>query len=180
MKKFLIALLVVLQLLVARENQELSEIYTEFTQTVTVKYSRTIKVRTKKAYSESNSVKDVVYFWNKINNQRDTNKLYYLYAPEVLYYGKNLKDSNCIKDKRKFYKKHPFFSQSIDNLYVVKLDDDLYKVYFDKYVRIKENGRVKKYPSYLVVGYVNGVPFIFVEGDSVTDRNLLKKYKKSH
>jgi len=178
MRYILIVFLLFLQLLTASENQALTEIYTEFTETVTVKYSKTIKVRAKRTNSENSSVKDVVYYWNKINNQRDTKKLFSLYAPEVLYYGKTLKDSSCIKDKRRFYKKYPFFSQSIDNLYVVKLDDDLYKIYFDKYVKIKENGKIKNYPSYLVVGYVNSVPFIFVEGDTVTDRNLLRKYKK--
>lgn len=179
MKSLLIAFLLITSMLNARENVNLSEIYSEFTETVTVQYNRIIKVkRTETNIQNDTSVSDVIYYWNNLVSSRKVNALYNLYAPRVLYYGSDKADSACIKDKKKFYKRYPFFSQSIDNLRVVQLSTNLYKVYFDKYVKMKENSQIKNYPSYLVVGYIENRPYVFVEGDSITDKNLLKSYRK--
>jgi len=163
----------------ARENVNLTEIYSEFTETVTVQYSKTIKVKqTQTRDQDKTSISDIVYYWNDLVSSRKTDSLFNLYAPKVLYYGSEMSDKACIKDKKNFYKRYPFFSQSIDNLHIVNISKNLYKVYFDKYVRMKENSKIKNYPSYLLIGYVFGRPYVFVEGDSVTDKNLLKKYKR--
>jgi len=180
MKKLSLILVFFTIFLHAYENSNLVSIYSEFTETITVKYKRVIKVKAVRSdYGNISSVENVVYYWNKITNNRDMDKLYNLYAPRVLYYGKDRKDTSCILDKKRFFKKHPLFHQNIDNLRTVRLGNNLYKVYFDKYVKLNENSRIKNYPSYLVVGYYSGIPYIYVEGDKITDRNLLKKlYKK--
>lgn len=178
MKSFLLyTLLVTTSILNAGENANLTTIYTEFTETVTVQYSKTIKIKQTQVHNQDQtSVSDVAHYWNNLVSSRKTNSLFNLYAPKVLYYGSEISDKACIKDKKNFYKKHPFFSQSIDNLQVVHISKNLYKVYFDKYVKIKENSKIKNYPSYLVIRYISERPYIFVEGDSITDKNLLKKY----
>jgi len=179
MTKKLILIFSLLTIIQARENINLTEIYTEFTETVTVQYRRTIKIKQRQVdINKGNPISDIVYLWNNAVNSRDTNKLFSLYAPKVLYYGTKFKDKSCVKDKKRFYRKYPFFTQSIDNINIVNVSENLYKVYFDKYVRLKENSRLKNYPSYLLIGYFYGRLYIYVEGDIVTDRNLLKRYKR--
>lgn len=178
MKSFLIyGLLITASILNARENTKLTTIYTEFTETVTVQYSRTIKIKQTQIDNQNQtSVADIVHYWNNLVSSRKTNSLFNLYAPKVLYYGSEVSDKACIKDKKSFYRKHPFFSQSIDNLQIIHISRNLYKVYFDKYVKLKENSKIRNYPSYLVIRFISERPYIFVEGDSITDKNLLKKY----
>ena len=172
-------ILLLLTVVQARENINLTEIYTEFTETITVQYKRTIKIKqTEVNIEQGDPISDIVYSWNNAVNSRDTNTLFNLYAPKVLYYGTELKDKLCVKDKRRFYKKYPSFRQSIDNINIIKVSKNLYKVYFDKYVKMKEDSRIKNYPSYLLIGYFYGRLYIYVEGDTVTDRNLLKKYRR--
>jgi len=137
-----------LNIVYAKENINLTEIYSEFTETVTVQYQRTIKIKQRQVnIQQGNPISDIVHSWNKAVNYRDVNTLFNLYAPKVLYYGTELRDKLCVKDKKRFYKK-------------------------------KENSRMKIYPSYLLIGHVYGRLYIFVEGDTVTDRNLLKRYRK--
>jgi len=175
----LLIILFLLNIVYAKENINLTEIYSEFTETVTVQYQRTIKIKQRQVnIQQGNPISDIVHSWNKAVNYRDVNTLFNLYAPKVLYYGTELRDKLCVKDKKRFYKKNPFFSQSIDNINIVSISNNLYKVYFDKYVKMKENSRMKIYPSYLLIGHVYGRLYIFVEGDTVTDRNLLKRYRK--
>ena len=179
MKSILVAFLLITCILNARENVNMIEIYSEFTETVTVQYSRTIKVKQNELnMKHETSISDVVYYWNDLVNSRKVNALYNLYAPSVLYYGREMRDRACIKDKENFYKRYPFFSQSIDNLHIVQISKNLYKVYFDKYVKMKKNSKIKNYPSYILLGYINNRPYVFVEGDRITDKNLLKRYGK--
>ncbi len=176
MTKIMSILMMIVSIIGASENIELTEIYSEFTETVTVQYSKTIRVKqTQVNIKQDSSLNDIVYYWNNVVNSRDTVALFNLYAPYVLYYGKEMSDKSCIQDKRNFYRKYPFFSQSVDNLETVKIDENLYKVYFDKFVKMKEGSEAKNYPSYLLIGYYEGTAYIFVEGDSITDKNLLKK-----
>jgi hypothetical protein len=116
--------------------------------------------------------------WNTANNKRDTTTLYKLYGYSVLYYGFKRTDNECIADKNKFYKKHPFFSQTIENIIYKEISKNLYKVSFDKYVQLKESKKITNYPSYLVIDTSFNTPLVMVEGDKVTDKNLLKRYGK--
>lgn len=116
--------------------------------------------------------------WNTANNKRDTNTLYQLYGYSVLYYGFKRTDNECINDKNRFYKKHPFFSQTIKNITYKEISKNLYKVSFDKDVQLTERKKIVTYPSYLVIDTSFNTPLVMVEGDKVTDKNLLKRYGK--
>jgi len=120
-----------------------------------------------------NAVYRVVSSWNIANNNRDTERLYYLYAPQVIYYGTKLSRDLCMADKRRFFIQHPFFYQYISNIRYTPITQRLYKVSFNKYVRLNPNRSFRLYPSYLVIDLAdiyNGN--IVEEGDSITDRNL--------
>ncbi len=117
----------------------------------------------------------VVQGWNEANNEKDTDMLSRLYAPKVTYYGSKFSRSKCIKDKNRFFKKYPHFSQSINNISYISLTPRLHKVSFDKYVQIKPHKQSKMYPSYLLVDTSSSFPAITEEGDAVTDKNLKRK-----
>ena len=121
---------------------------------------------------------NTLYSWNNAINKRDTDNLYKLYGYNVLYYGFEKTDQQCINDKNKFYKKHPFFSQSIKNIIYTKISDNLYKISFDKLVQLKKSKKIRNYPSYLVIDTSFTTPLVMVEGDKITDKNLLKRYNK--
>jgi len=115
----------------------------------------------------------VVSSWNVANNNRDIDRFYYLYAPQVIYYGTKLSRDLCIEDKKRFFIQHPFFYQYISNIRYTPITQRLYKVSFNKYVRLNPNRGFRLYPSYLVIDLTdiyNGN--IVEEGDSVTDSNL--------
>lgn len=118
-----------------------------------------------------NKMNMVLQSWNKSNNTQDTKTLIKLYDINVKYYGANLSRGKCIIDKKRFFKKHPHFAQTISNPVISLYDDDIYKISFDKLVQIKINGEKKYYPSYLLVKNSSS-PVIVEEGDAVTDKNL--------
>ena len=120
---------------------------------------------------------NVVSKWNDAVGKRDTDTLFNLYGYKVLYYGSKLSDKKCIDDKNRFYKKYPYFSQSIEDIKYEKISTNLYKVFFNKHVRMKKSKPIKNYPSYLVIDTSYSSPLIMVEGDKVTDKILLKRYK---
>ena len=94
-------------------------------------------------YSESNTNKAklmmVLESWNDANNANDIDTLSRLYASKITYYGSKLSRQKCIKDKKRLFKKYPYFSQSIQNAAYISLHSKLHKVIFDKYVRISPN-----------------------------------------
>lgn len=53
--------------------------------------------------------------WNDANNAKDADTLSRLYASKITYYGSNQSHKKCIKDKKRLFKKYPYFSQSIQN-----------------------------------------------------------------
>ena len=113
--------------------------------------------------------------WNDANNAQDTDALSRLYASKVIYYGSKFTRNKCIKDKKRFFKKYSYFSQSIKKITYTSLTPRLHRITFDKYVRITPNKGVKMYPSYLVVNTASAFPAIVEEGDVVTDKNLKRK-----
>lgn len=130
--------------------------------------------------SIENLLTDTIYAWDSAINKRDVNALFNLYGYEVLYYGSKFTDEKCIKDKKRFYKKHPLFSQTINNITYSRISENLYKVSFKKNVKYSDSKPTKKYPSYLVISTTSTPPSILVEGDKVTDRNLLRRYKNKN
>jgi len=122
-----------------------------------------------------NAINRVISSWNIAMNNRDLATLYNLYAPQVIYYGRKMSKDLCIEDKKRFYRKHPYFHQYISNIKYVVITNRLYKLIFNKYVLLDSNRASKLYPSYLVIDFsdiLNG--HIIEEGDNITDRNIQK------
>lgn len=117
--------------------------------------------------------------WNDATNQEDNlEKLRQLYASKITYY-RNFKDANfVINEKRKFFKKYPWYEQTIKNVKVSKIATNLYNVSFDKYVQLDSAKETKIYPSYLVVKVIGNRARIVEEGDNITDYNI--KYKRTN
>jgi len=124
------------------------------------------------------TLSEIVLKWNTAVSTRDTDSLFNLYGYNVLYYGSELSDNKCIEDKNRFYKRYPYFTQSIENIIYEKISTNLYKISFDKLVKLKKSKGIKHYPSYLVIDTSYSSPLIMVEGDTVTDAILLRKYNK--
>lgn len=146
----------------------------------TAKFFLTDTSTPRKEYRQDNletTLSNIVFNWNDSVDKRDTNKLFNLYGYTVLYYGSKLSDTKCIEDKNRFYKRYPYFTQAIENIRYKQVSKNLYKVSFDKYVKLRKSQSIKNYPSYLVIDTSYSTPLIMVEGDKITDKNLLKKYK---
>ena len=126
------------------------------------------------AQSDNNEAKlmMVLQSWNDANNAKDIDTLSRLYASKITYYGSKLSRKKCIKDKKRLFKKYPHFSQSAQSTAYSALSPQLYKIIFDKHVRIKPGSKSKVYPSYLLVNTSSAFPAIVEEGDSVTDKNI--------
>jgi len=110
--------------------------------------------------------------WNHANNTQDIDKLSRLYAPKVKYYGKVYARGNALQDKKRFFAKHPYFSQSVQNVAYRAVGANLTEVIFDKYVRMHKGASYKIYPSYLFIDQSHALPAIVEEGDSTTNRTL--------
>jgi hypothetical protein len=113
--------------------------------------------------------------WNQANSLKRPSILEDLYAPELTYYGKWLSRQEVLADKRRFFRRYPYFKQRNVRFNVIKLGEDLYKIRFDKLVTMKPGAGERTYPSYLVVDTSSGDPKIVNEGDYVTDWNLKKR-----
>lgn len=114
----------------------------------------------------------VLESWNDANNAKDTDTLSRLYASKIIYYGSRLSREKCIKDKKRLFNKYPYFTQAIENAAFTSLNPNLYKIIFDKYVRITPGKKYKVYPSYVLVDTSLTFPAIVEEGDSITDKNI--------
>ncbi len=131
------------------------------------------------AYGEEAESKSMMILqsWNEANNAKDAHTLSRLYATEVTYYGSKLSQDKCIKDKKRFFKKYPSFSQKIKNPNYAVLTPRLHKVSFEKHVQLNSNGKTKMYPSYLLIDTSSSFPTIVEEGDKITDTNIDRNHK---
>ncbi len=120
----------------------------------------------------------VVESWNRASNTKDPYILSQLYADTLTYYGSRLTRSQCIRDKKRFFKKYPSFHQELDAMHIEAITPRLYRVSFDKTVRLTRNGSEKNYPSYLLIDLSSSPVRIVEEGDKVTDANLAKRKVK--
>ena len=191
--KLILILLVLFSSFSSAKNDEslLFSIFKGFAKGVLIEVAENVGSKTAKFFLEDNNKKEKINYltiedillktlnkWNTANNKRDTNTLYQLYGYSVLYYGFKRTDNECINDKNRFYKKHPFFSQTIKNIRYKEISNNLYKVSFDKEVQLTETKKIMTYPSYLVIDTSFNTSLVMVEGDKVTDKNLLKRYGK--
>jgi len=136
-----------------------------------------ILIATLSLYASSVELKllSAVNSWSDAINSKDYNAMRVLYDNRVIYYGKILPRYKCIADKKRALRKRPNFHQEIDDLRYTYMFDNIYKVYFNKYVKYTRRGRVKMYPSYLYIDISSVIPKIVAESDKITDINLLFK-----
>ena len=126
--------------------------------------------------STTTKISKILEDWTKANNDNDMKFLSKLYAKELTYYGKKLTRKKCIKDKTRAFKKYPNFHQSLEEIDYSEITPNIYKVTFNKLVRLKANGKLNVYPSYLLID--TSTSSILVEGDDITDAN--KKIKQDN
>jgi len=123
-------------------------------------------------------ISKILKSWAKAHNDNDMKLLSSLYTKELTYYGKKLTRKKCIKDKTKALKKYPKFHQSLEEIDYSEVTPNIYKVTFNKLVRLKENGKLNIYPSYLLIDI--STSSILVEGDDITDANKKSKEVKKN
>jgi len=122
-----------------------------------------------------NTLIKTIRLWNSTMNTQDFRLMQSLYANRVIYYGKIRSKYYIIKDKKRALRKYPYFSQVIDELAYDYVEGNIYKVTFNKYVKYRKYSKIKIYPSYIYIDLSYRYPKIVVEGDKVTDINLLYK-----
>jgi len=123
----------------------------------------------------------IVENWNRANNTKDPYTLSQLYADTLTYYGRRLSRSQCIRDKKRFFRNYPSFHQEIGAVHTEAVTPRRYMVSFDKTVKLTRNGSEKSYPSYLLIDFSASSARIIEEGDRITDANLAKrKVKENH
>jgi len=123
----------------------------------------------------SSKISAILDDWVKAHNDNNMKLLSKLYTTELTYYGRKLTRKKCIKDKKRALKKYPNFHQSLEEIDYSKVTPNMYKVTFNKLVRLQNNGKLNVYPSYLLIDV--STSSILVEGDEITDN--MKKNKKS-
>ena len=128
---------------------------------------------------ESQNIKSILSQWSSAMNSHNAKILWSIYGNKFRYYGKIVSKNRAIKDKKRFFKKYPNFKQYIQNDNINKIDDNTFRVEFDKYVKIKLNSSIKNYPSYLTIKKIGNAWKIVEEGDKVTDKNLQSKTNKT-
>lgn len=118
--------------------------------------------------------------WNNANNTKNIQILNQLYAEKIKYYGTSLSREECIKDKKRVFKKLPNFIQKSQGKGFVVIDENTYKILLDKIVQTTPNNAAKMFPSYLIVDTSSSMPKIIEEGDYITNWNLRKRKLKSN
>jgi len=131
------------------------------------------------AYGQSNDDKSAVMttleIWDMANNSKDDETLSNLYDATITYYGSKMSKEKCLKDKRRLFKKYPYFSQEISNAEVSEIDTHIYKVSFSKSVITDNRKKAKSYPSYLIIDTEKSK--IIMESDTITDKYKQKRAK---
>jgi len=117
----------------------------------------------------SSKISAILADWVKAHNDNDMKLLSKLYSTELTYYGKKSTRKKCIKDKKRALKKYPNFYQSLEEVDYSEVTPNMYKVTFNKLVRLQNNGKLNVYPSYLLIDI--STSSILVEGDEITDNN---------
>jgi hypothetical protein len=126
----------------------------------------------------SDKMKDIlsqlVIEWSNAHSLNSTGRLIDLYHSEVLLYGQPLKKDKIYGQKLSLLQKANGFEHKIYGAIDIKyINDNEYRCDFVKRVTI--NQKTNDYPSYLIFRRFNNQWKIVVEGDEITDKNLIKR-----
>lgn len=116
--------------------------------------------------------------WNKQLNTKSCDGLSQMYDDSVIAYGKTGR-TEMLDSKTRFFTKHADFTQTISGeIRIEKKANDLYVANFKKTSGF--NGKTSTVDAYLTFSNKTGNWKISVEGDKLTDANLLKEAKKEN
>ncbi|MDR1120444.1 MAG: hypothetical protein LBM08_05960 [Dysgonamonadaceae bacterium] len=129
----------------------------------------------------SNKIEDIlsqlVIEWSNAHSLNSTGRLIDLYHSEALLYGQQLKKDKIYGQKLSLLQKANGFEHKIYGTIDIKyINDNEYRCDFVKRVTI--NQKTNDYPSYLIFRKFNNQWKIVVEGDEITDKNLIKRKVK--
>jgi len=117
-----------------------------------------------------NELRDIVYKWSDANNNQDLKAYDFLYADQVMFYGKNKTHYECLNLKAGFFKKHPDYTDKISEVEFEYYKSGVIKCGFQK--SVKYSGYNKTYPSYLLLQEVGNQVKIVGESDEISDNNI--------
>ncbi|MEA2029596.1 MAG: hypothetical protein U9N49_11560 [Campylobacterota bacterium] len=136
------------------------------------------------SFIHANSIEKELYKsvvqWNHANNAKDLRTLSTLYDRRLTYYGEKMRQKKVLHNKKRFFARYPYFTQTLKHIEYTKLTPRLYKVTFDKFVQLKQNRPPKRYPSYLLIDTSSPVPLITEEGDRTSDRKKETKHNNAY
>jgi hypothetical protein len=123
---------------------------------------------------DTRELNDLLKKWDYANNWRSIETFETIYADRMIFYAQNLSKERCISLKRKFFATNRDFKQKIlPNPVFTPYTRGVIKCDFVK--DVFQNGKWKRFPSYLLITYQNSKYLISGESDLQTDRVL--KYK---
>jgi hypothetical protein len=102
---------------------------------------------------ETEDVIALVQKWNGLHNTRETHLFKEIYAPNVLFYGKNKTGSKCFQSKQTFLTPD-FKQQIITPVSLIHYSSGTIKANFTKRVTYKR--KVKEHECYLLLKMING------------------------
>ncbi len=122
-------------------------------------------------------LKELTVAWNDRLNVKTCDSLEQMYDDSVLVYGK-IGRKDMLDSKKRFFAKHADFTQTISGeILIEKKSNELYVANFKKTSGF--NGKTSTVDAYLTFSNKTGNWKISVEGDKLTDANLLKEAKKT-
>jgi hypothetical protein len=119
----------------------------------------------------------LVIEWNNAHSLNSIGRLTDLYHSEALFYGQPLKKDKIYDQKLSLLQKANGFEHKIYGTVDINyINDNEYRCDFVKRVTI--NQKANDYPSYLIFRKFNNQWKIVIEGDEITDKNLIKRRVK--
>lgn len=116
-------------------------------------------------------IESLIHQWNFANNSRSTETFESIYSDTLLFYTETLSRPKAIALKLALFKRKPDFQQRIKGgISCTSYASGVVKCDFAK--EVLEAGRIRTYPSYVLVSYENNRHRIVGESDYATDRTL--------
>jgi hypothetical protein len=112
---------------------------------------------------------DVIKKWNFANNAMNESTFREIYADRLIYYTQNLTKEKCVASKKTSFQSNPSYKQKI-------VSDPTFRAYTAGVVKadfvkeVLQNGKWKKFHSYLLITYKKNKYLISGESDAETDR----------
>lgn len=112
--------------------------------------------------------------WDEAHNLKNEEIFNDIYSDNLKYYNMDsVSKKYVIEDKIKKLKENADFKQSSTVFDIVKLKDNIYKVFFDKYNYF--NKKSKKFNSYLVIKDIGNNKFEIIEEGDISQTEIVRK-----